>query len=393
MLKSKVLISISNYLPGYKIGGPLTSVSNMIDILGDEYDFSVVTSDRDMGDSRPYPDIPADKWMKRGNHSVFYVSEGEFFFLRLIRIINKTPKDFLYLNSFFDPWFSIFLVIAKRIGLLNVPLIIIAPRGEMFSEALAFKSFKKSLYLTISKIFGLYKKDIHWHATTEFEKERIIAIMKVKPEKIKVAINLVRIGNEAIDRKCLFEEINQNTDIEALNVVYLARISKDKNIPFTLDVLKMVTVNVMFDIYGPIEDKYIWDICLQKIKMLPANIKVEYRGYAKRENVRSILANYDLFFLPTFAENFGHSIVESLLVGTPVLISDRTPWRNLEKEGFGWDLSLDNPEHFARIINEIASPTKSQRSSQRETIINASHRKFSGPFIIDQTKSLFKLTN
>jgi glycosyltransferase involved in cell wall biosynthesis len=43
---------------------------------------------------------------------------------------------------------------------------------------------------------------------------------------------------------------------------------------------------------------------------------------------REILHKYDLFILPTLNENFGHSIVESLSVGTPVLISDNTPWRS-----------------------------------------------------------------
>ena len=34
---------------------------------------------------------------------------------------------------------------------------------------------------------------------------------------------------------------------------------------------------------------------------------------------------YDLLFLPTKGENFGHVILESMSAGTPVLISDTTP--------------------------------------------------------------------
>jgi glycosyltransferase involved in cell wall biosynthesis len=392
MLKSKVLISISNYLPGYKIGGPLSSVSNMIDILGGEYDFSVITSDRDMGDSQPYPDIQLNKWLQRGNHSVFYVSRKALFPFRLIRSINKAKKDILYLNSLFDPWFSIFLLFAKRFGLLNAPVIIIAPRGELFSEALAFKSLKKTIYLRVSKFLGFYKH-VRWHASTEFEKERIIAMMNVKPDNIKVAINLVRTDKETKIDNNSDVGMCQTADSEVLNIVYLARVSKDKNIPFTLDVLKMVNVKVKFDIYGPIEDNYIWNICLEKIKALPANVSVEYRGYAKREKVREIISQYDLFFLPTFAENFGHSIVESLLVGTPVLISDRTPWRNLEREGLGWDISLDDPDKFVEKIHSVALLTYTQRSELRKNIMNISLRKFSDPAIADQTKSLFNLTN
>lgn len=44
--------------------------------------------------------------------------------------------------------------------------------------------------------------------------------------------------------------------------------------------------------------------------------------------------------MPTFNENYGHAIVESFVAGLPVVISDRTPWRNLEKINAGWDIPL-----------------------------------------------------
>jgi glycosyltransferase involved in cell wall biosynthesis len=57
-----------------------------------------------------------------------------------------------------------------------------------------------------------------------------------------------------------------------------------------------------------------------------------------------------LFLFPTFSENYGHVILEALLSGCPVLISDQTFWRNLEKEGVGWDVSLDNPQLFRDVL-------------------------------------------
>ena len=55
------------------------------------------------------------------------------------------------------------------------------------------------------------------------------------------------------------------------------------------------------------------------------------------------MAANDLFFLPTRGENFGHVIAEALSVGTPVLISDQTPWRKLAAVGLGHDLPLAVP--------------------------------------------------
>jgi glycosyltransferase involved in cell wall biosynthesis len=82
---------------------------------------------------------------------------------------------------------------------------------------------------------------------------------------------------------------------------------------------------------------------------------VTYRGAIAPADVLPALAAQDLFLLPTLGENFGHSIADSLLAGTPVLISDRTPWRGLKEACAGWDLSLDDPAAFVAAIREMAA--------------------------------------
>lgn len=51
-------------------------------------------------------------------------------------------------------------------------------------------------------------------------------------------------------------------------------------------------------------------------------------------------------------ENYGHVIVEALVAGCPVLISDQTPWRNLEEKDVGWDLPLGHPEKFQDVLQK-----------------------------------------
>lgn len=45
-----ILILMGRYLPGYKDGGPVRTIVNLVDILGNEYNFNIMTSDRDHGD-------------------------------------------------------------------------------------------------------------------------------------------------------------------------------------------------------------------------------------------------------------------------------------------------------------------------------------------------------
>ena len=44
-----ILSFAGHYLPGYKAGGPIRSIANMVDQLGDEFDFRIVAGDRDLG--------------------------------------------------------------------------------------------------------------------------------------------------------------------------------------------------------------------------------------------------------------------------------------------------------------------------------------------------------
>lgn len=86
------------------------------------------------------------------------------------------------------------------------------------------------------------------------------------------------------------------------------------------------------------------------MQKLPSNILVSYKGSVSYDKVSDIFENYHLFFLPTHGENFGHVILESLSSGCPVLISDQTPWRDLENYGCGWALPLNAPEAFKEVI-------------------------------------------
>ena len=61
-----------------------------------------------------------------------------------------------------------------------------------------------------------------------------------------------------------------------------------------------------------------------------------------------------MMYLPTTGENFGHAIMESFLNGRPVIISDRTPWLELEAKGVGWSLPLEM-DIFTKTIDMAAS--------------------------------------
>ena len=43
-----------------------------------------------------------------------------------------------------------------------------------------------------------------------------------------------------------------------------------------------------------------------------------------------------------------------MAAGCPVIISDQTPWRNLEKSLAGWDVSLQDESKILKVLHEAA---------------------------------------
>jgi len=107
-----------------------------------------------------------------------------------------------------------------------------------------------------------------------------------------------------------------------------------KNLRMAIDLIGSLAGEVSFDIYGPVDDENYGRECRDATSHVRPNVKVTWRGNVRPAEVTNTFARYEFFVLPTLGENFGHVILESLSAGCPVLLSDRTPWRRLEADGF-----------------------------------------------------------
>lgn len=354
----KILCFSSYYLPSYKAGGPVKTIRNMVDHLL-EFEFSIVTRDRDLGDAAPFTDVRVDRWKQVGRARVIYLSPGNLSLFNVFRIISNADYDVLYLNSFFDFHFTIKALLVGKLSNKKYS-VVLAPRGEFSKGALALKSFKKKFYIKLFSWLGL-SKGIVWQASSEFERKDIMDALSVSPESVFVARDLPEIMPE-------FKRPFVNKACDDLRIIFLSRISPMKNLDFALRALMFVKNVVVFDIYGPKEDPVYWESCLELIDTLPANIIVNYCGSVEPVQVSSVFAKYDLFFFPTRGENYGHVIAESLSVGTPVLISDQTPWKMLESDHLGWDLPLGSAKLFIDKIEALANLSPEERSAYREKV-------------------------
>jgi len=110
----------------------------------------------------------------------------------------------------------------------------------------------------------------------------------------------------------------------------------------------------------------------------------------EHESVGRIFAEHNLFLFPTLGENFGHVICEALSAGCPVLISDQTPWRNLQKEGVGWDIPLAETERFRAVLQQCVNGGDEWYASLAARASEYANKVVSDPAIVEENRRLFR---
>jgi glycosyltransferase involved in cell wall biosynthesis len=382
--KPIILTFINNYLPGYKAGGMPRSLLNAVSNLKEEIEFRIVTNDRDFGDKKPYDGVILHQWVSVEGAFVYYLSPGSGSLKNIRNLIIDTKHDALYLNSCFDT-FTIKVLLIRKFCKMPFKPVIVAPRGVFASASLKLKFLKKITFIYLAKLIGLYK-NVTWHASSSFEESDILKTMNIDKHLIHIALDLPTVISENVNPAIIF---NTKSADGSLRLIFLSRISRVKNLDFALNILCNVKAKVFFDIYGPLEDFKYWNECQKIIRTLPSNIEVKYSGIVDPNQVVQIFCDYDMFLFPTGGENFGHVIAESLIAGTPVLISDKTPWKNLINKNMGWDVSLDKVNSFSEIIDNYSLLSLKERVEKRTFIKLKIKEYLLEPLTLEANRQLF----
>lgn len=376
--RKKILITIDWFLPGTLSGGPVRSYTNLIEHLKDDFEFYIITRNTDYGlDEQPYKDIEPNTWTTLNDYTyVYYMSKNELNTSHLKRVISECQYDVAYINGIYSWWFSILPIsILKK----QDKHIIISARGMLNPQAFSVKGFKKKVFLRIAKTIGLYK-GVSFHATNSDESLYIKENIGQKAE-VSIAPNLPRkAGSNSIGRKILHAPVR---------FVNVARISIEKGTLTMLEVLKNINKPLVLDLYGPVYDAIYWEKCKAVIKELPNTIQVNYKGVVESESIPKTLQDYDFFVLLSEGENFGHAILEGLSAGCPVLISNLTPWKDLNSQHLGWDVDIKKTSEIVTAFNEALDMSKSQYNNWSKAAFDYAHDFIDNPKVLEQNKALF----
>ena len=333
-----VFILIPWFQPAYKGGGPIQSVANLTTQFKGQLLCKIFSSNLDLDKS--VLNVKTDRWVHFDKGTdVWYASKRQGIFKDVQREIKRTNAHDLFIIGIYSWNYNILPLLFCR----NCRKII-SVSGMLHPGALSQKRIKKKIYLAIWKLLGI-QYQCEFHASNEEEKFYIQRIFG-KKVKIYIAPNFPR---------QITQHSTPNKEVGYLQLISIALISPMKNYFLVLEALSRCSSNIEYNIYGPIKHSTYWNMCVESIKKLPANILVNYHGDIPPLEVETALSKNQVFILPSKSENFGHAFYEALSAGKPIITSHNTPWNKLKESRAGINVDIKNPQELIDAIEYFAN--------------------------------------
>jgi glycosyltransferase involved in cell wall biosynthesis len=342
------IIQISpSYKPAYQYGGPTMSISMLCEALQKAAVRTLVLTTTANGkfeldinrNGVTITDEVSVRYCRRltKDHSHF----SPALCIHLIRCILKNRylgKQIIHIHS----WWNLVAVLACLIAKINNSTVVLSPRGMLADYSFGNKNTLAKLILhgTIGKWL---LNSCHIHATSNLEKDDILRFLR--PRTITVIPNFVNFPAMEASRKP--EEKNSR-----FKLLFLSRIDKKKNLELLFHTLAELTSDCELTIAGTGELSYI-----EALKNLASALNISKRilwtGHVGNDDKFQVLMNHDLLVLPSYNENFANVVVESLAMGTAVLVSGQVGLASYVKmHKLGWVSQLTQRE-FTKHLNHI----------------------------------------
>jgi glycosyltransferase involved in cell wall biosynthesis len=329
MMSGQAVLFYDHFYPDFTAGGPVTSLVNLSQALKG-IQVRIVTSVYSFQPRAKLSGVKADCWTPWHNASVWYATSPAKVWKALSTV--EDSRAVFYLNGMFSPSFFLLpLLFAKR----HTRQVIICPRGMLQPGALKNGFIKKKLYLSLLRLSGLLK-NVRWHGTDSQEAADVKRWFG-NHQVVDVILNLPK------EAPAFVPPIEKQSG--GLNLVYYSLVTKKKNLGFLLSLLNDTRLQaVHLDIIGPVKDAGYWDSCQKLIKDNGLAGRVVFQGEKTPEEGLAAIRKYHALVLPTQGENFGHAIVEMVSCSRPVLISDTTPWTDVNGTDAGYAVPLEEDQ-------------------------------------------------
>lgn len=348
--RPRVLIVCNGFPPASR-GGSVRTLQYLVVGLTRTHDVYVVSRNHDYQDKTPLR-VTTGRWQSVDGVHVRYERPWRRTPIALARLAAEVQPDVLFVNSLFATG-PVAALVARRLGLIRVAGCLVAPEGECNAVALSKGALKKRLFLRAARLGGLYR-DVLWRAADETEMEGIIDCFGAHAAPLLA-------GAPAPPLESFPSWLGPYPSSDAAHFVFVSGIDRIKGAVHAAQLA--LAANCRLDFYGPIRDSAEFASLQSLIAQHPAQLR--YVGALAGEQVHAVLARSDALVLPTRGETFGYVIGEALLSGCAVLVSDRTPWQDLDRAGCGRVLPIEDDARWVQAIRDVAGLDERSRAEVR----------------------------
>jgi glycosyltransferase involved in cell wall biosynthesis len=132
-------------------------------------------------------------------------------------------------------------------------------------------------------------------------------------------------------------------------LLFLSRIHRKKGVAELLDAWRALALaDWELVLAGPDEERLLTGADL------PPGVR--YAGSVDGAAKLQLMQQARVFVLPSYSENFGVVVAESLMAGVPVITTHGTPWESLASERCGWWIPMEPAALRATLREAIATP-------------------------------------
>lgn len=347
----RVLVVAHAFPPAYR-GGSIRTLEHLTSRLGREIEFFVITRTHDYGETTPL-DVEVATWVERSGAQVWYERPWRRTPWKIASLARAVEADVLYVNSIFAPG-CVAACVARRLRLLDAPMLV-APEGELNAASLAHHPRRKRWYLRVARLLALHKS-AQWRASTDDEAITIRARVNTSAGVAVAACPPPLLESPPVPSQ-------PEDPARPARLVYLSIISARKA-PTRAGRFVLATADATLDVFGPSRDDREL-AALTELVAGDASGRVRYHGPLDHGDVASTLSSYDALIFPTAGESFGYVVGEALLAGCPVLVSDRTPWQDLDSCGAGSVIDLDDDDAWQAALAALTAMSPEERAARR----------------------------
>lgn len=365
----KILHIIPAYKPSFSYGGPVESVSRLCEGLAEAGHIIDVYTTTANGKTKL--DIPHKREVDVNGVNVTYfhawTDDPSHVAPSLWRKLMRSCGDYdaIHIHS----WWNILVLISTWICHYKGVRVVVSPRGMLTSYI--FQSGKVWVKKLIHQLGGrtlLKRSMLHATAPSEYTECREL----IPKWNGFVLPNILELPSV---------DFSERTN-KVFTLIFLSRIHPKKGIELLFHALRDIPFEFHLRIAGSGDDRYV-----DSLKKLAAEVgiaeKIQWLGWLDRESKYRELASSDAFILPSYNENFANVVIESLQVGTPVIITSEVGLAPFVTEkDLGWITSLEASSIRNAIVSAYSDEEKRHRVAKdgRKAIEDT----FSQPALINE---------